>query len=462
MNKEVTFSWSELAAVTGGQWLCPPPASGGICGLTDDSRLVEPDCLFIAIPGELTDGHRYLGKAAQAGAGALLVSRAPSAEELSGYGIPCLLVSDSLRAFQALSSAYRQRFSDCQILGITGSCGKTSTKEMCAAVLSGRWPGHVLKTEGNTNNFFGVPRNLLRLDSGTAAAVIEMGTNNHGEIDRLATIVRPDVALICNIGHAHLEAFRDLRGVATEKSAIFRHCAAGGTVIFPEEAEGRDIILQAAGNRKHLTFGVSASSDIRCQYLGPQADGLFGVALKWKATGQSITFRWSIGGAHQALNAAAAAAVGTVFGMTPEQIAAQLQEVTLPGQRMEIVKAKGLNWANDAYNANPDSFRASLDWFAEVCPPGAKQFLLLGDMRELGETADRAHAEILEQAIAKFPQGAILTVGPNFRPHALAHQLPNFEDAQAAGEALLSQAPAGAWVLLKASNSIGLYKLCKE
>ncbi|MBR6059807.1 MAG: UDP-N-acetylmuramoyl-tripeptide--D-alanyl-D-alanine ligase, partial [Victivallales bacterium] len=251
----VCFTIDEIASVCGGKWLSEATAKR-VEGVNDDSRSIVKGNLFVALKGELADGHKYVLNAARAGAACLLAERAPTDAELSEIkqlGCGCLLVEDSCLAYHKLANAYRRRFPKLPIVGVTGSCGKTSTKEMVAAVLEKKFPGHVVKTVGNTNNFFGVPRNLFRINEETQAAVIEMGSNKQGEIDRLASMVEPTAGIVCNIGAAHLEFFHDLRGVAEEKGDLFLHTPENATVVMPGEAVGLDILKRHAGMRHILT-----------------------------------------------------------------------------------------------------------------------------------------------------------------------------------------------------------------
>ena len=457
------FSWEELAENTGGEWLIAPEAgscNAGVTSVFDDSRAVVPGALFVATVGELADGHQYLGQALDAKAAAICLERMPDErllQRMRSAGIPCLQVKHGLAAFQRLAQAHRQKFPELMELAITGSCGKTSTKELCAAVLEQRWPGRVLKTLGNTNNHYGVPRNLFRLTSETAVAVLEMGSNHPGEIAHLVSLAPPQVGLVCNIGQAHLEFFHDLRGVATEKGALLAGTDEQGWVIFPREAEGYDILLENAVKRRCLTFGSSLDADVRSEYLGLQ-NGLFRVRLSWRDSGVSREFSWQLGGAHQALNAAAAAAAGTAFGLTPDEIIRGLQNCVLPGKRMEVREIDGITWCNDAYNSNPDSARAALDWFAELSASAAKRVLILGDMRELGGNAAKAHLELLQKARRDFPEARIISVGALCAEAAQTLALEHFPDTDTAKAALKGTFSPGTWILLKASNGVQLYR----
>ena len=453
----VIFTIEEISTVCGGEWIARPTAAT-VDGVNDDSRSVVKGNLFVALKGELADGHKYVLNAARAGVACLLVERPPQDAELSEIrklGCGCLLVADSCKAYHGLARAYRRRFPNLPIVGVTGSCGKTSTKEMVAAVLERKFPGHVLKTIGNTNNFFGVPRNLFRINDETQAAVIETGSNKQGEIDRLASMVEPTVAIVCNIGAAHLEFFHDLYGVAEEKGDLFLHTPENATVVMPGEAVGLDILKRHAAGRRIMTFGVSDDCDVQGVYLGLR-DGGYGLKLIAKNRGETVEFTWGLGGAHQAVNAAGAAAIGLSFGMSLEQIALGLQACELPGARMKVEQIDGRYWVNDSYNANPNSMRASLSWFKEISAKGKSRLLVLGDMLELGENSPKAHDELLQWARAEFPDDRIVTVGKLMAPASEALGLEHYGTAAEAKEALAGHLPEGGWILLKGSNSIGL------
>lgn len=459
------FSWQELTEICAGRWLLPPSSSRtGVNAVQDNSRELRPGALFVAIAGELTDGHRYLLQAVQAGAAALCVQRELTVEERSAAeaaGCACLRVADSLAVFQALARAHRLRFPALPVLGITGSCGKTSTKELCAAVLAQRWPGRVHKTIDNTNNHFGVPRNLLRISNETAAAVIEMGSNHPGEIATLAKMVVPQHGLICSIGAAHLEFFRDLRGVAEEKGDLLSLSAPDGVAFIPAEAEGSDILRAHAALRRVITFGTSPEADMRCEYLGQCAGG-YGLALTWRENGERLEFTWPIGGEHQACNAAGAAAVGMIHGLSLAEVARGLQQCVLPDSRMAECDRAGIHWVNDAYNAGPDSMRASITWFAEISRQVSTRILILGDMLELGEHCEAAHRDLLRWVREKMPDVRVITVGPRMAAPATALGLEHYPDTATAKTALAGSFPKGSWVFLKASHGIGLDKFLPD
>lgn len=457
-TEAIFFTWERIAGATGGVWLRKPSGIGAMA-IYDDSRNVTPGSLFVAIPGELADGHDYVLQASERGARAVCVQRPLSSSvlsTLSGRGCGVLMVDGGLAAFHALACLNRCRFPELRLLSVTGSCGKTSTKEMCASIFETRWLGHVLKTIGNTNNHFGVPRNLLRLRPDTEAAVIEAGSNHPGEIAALGALIRPQSALITCIGAAHLEYFHDLEGVAEEKGDLLAAAAPDGFCIIPADCAGREILLRHAAPRRVITFGTGPESDVRAEYGGPVAGG-YAISLTRRDTGERVDFTWGIGGAFQACNAAAAAAAGLAYGLSLSEAAAGLQCCVLPGARMAESDIGGVHWVNDAYNANPDSMRAGLAWFAEASRKASTRWLLLGEMRELGEASPTAHRKVLEEALSLFPHDTVVvTVGPAFAPFAAEHGLRHFEDAAAAS---VLKFPAGSWVYLKASLAMGLYKL---
>lgn len=453
------FGNNEIVLATHGEWLLPPGCEG-VEDVLDDSRKVGKGSLFVAVVGELADGHNYLRQAAEAGAAAVCVQRRPDdsiMDLLQEKKCGCLLVKDGLLAFQSLANANRMRYPDLPVLAVTGSCGKTSTKEMCAAVLEARWPGRVVKTIGNTNNHFGVPRNLLRIDETTGAAVIEAGSNHPGEIASLGKIIMPSSAVISCIGAAHLEFFHDLQGVAEEKGDIFEASSTEGVAIIPADCAGRDLLVKHAGKRRIISFGLCENADVRAFYGGQTGNG-YELTLLRKDTGESITFEWAIGSECQAGNAAAAAAAGIAFGLELKEIAAGLQKCRLPGARMSQSEVNGVHWVNDAYNANPDSMLASLKWFKEISRNAPRRLIVIGDMRELGESEGKAHEQILAEAVKLFPDDTIVTVGTVFAPYAEKLSIEHYSDVEAASTMKIE---VGTWVFLKASYGTGLYKLAQ-
>ena len=465
----VRFGMADLAAVTRGEWLVPAHAGAGyVTGVTDDSRHVTRGALFVAIRGESADGHDYVAKAVDAGAAAVCVdAEAASSPALrrivGGSGTPCLAVRDSLRAFQELALAHRLLFADLVVVAVTGSSGKTSTKEMIAAVLEARWPGAVLRTAGNTNNHFGVPRNLLQINSEHRAAVLELGSNHPGEIASLARLVQPSVGVIVNIGPAHLEFLGDLEGVAREKGSLYTELPEEGTVVLPAGGAQVELLRRLAGRRTAVSFGDVPSADVRVEYVGWSGEG-YRLTFTWRERGVSRQFTWGIGGAHQARNAAAAVAVGEVLGITPEESLEGLSRCRLPGMRMAEAIIDDVHWVNDAYNSNPSSARAGVEWFHELVDGrgGGECLVVLGDMLEQGEESEREHASLLRWARERYPRSSILGVGPIMCRVGPGLGVRVLLDAEQARDFLRQAAGPGSWVLLKASRGIGLERVLER
>jgi UDP-N-acetylmuramoyl-tripeptide--D-alanyl-D-alanine ligase len=275
---------------------------------------------------------------------------------------------------------------------------------MLAAVLTQRFGNAVLKTDGNLNNHFGLPRMLLKLTREHRVAVLEMGTNHPGEISVLTALARPDIAVVTNVGHAHLEYLGSIDGVAREKGCIFEGLPAGGLAIFDAGCAQAEILRKKASGRRILTFGHGLDADVRGTYLGRQRDGGFGVELFFRASGTRRIFTWDFAGAHQALNAAVAGLAGAELGLSADEIVEGLRGCTVPGMRMLRREIAGTVWINDAYNANLESMKANLACLAESVDTGTSaHVLVLGDMLELGSARAAAHLEVLRFARRTFP-----------------------------------------------------------
>lgn len=452
----------QLDTITGGHWLLSPQPCFTPRRFIDDSRVIAPGDLFLAIKGELADGHAYILSAARKGAGAICAEREPSAEHLqhlenlkTGY----LLVPDALAAFHALAAYHRRQFHAIPLIAITGSSGKTSMRSMVQAILAEAFPHQVMGTEGNTNNFFGVPRNVFRLQNHHRAAVLELGTNHPGEIARLATMVSPTAAVVANVGKAHIEFFGSQEAIAREKGAIFDALPPDGLAVMPVNGPGTDILRARAGSRPVATFGVRGSgADVEYTYQ-PSPKGGSHVDLLWRSDDLEKSFDWPLSGRHQAANAAAAAAVCGSVPLSPDTIIRGIRRTLLPGARMQVVEENGVIWRDDAYNSNPESARASLDWFQEMAS-GARGhlFVVLGDMRELGEShAFQEHSQLLTYARELLPKAYILAVGEDMsRVVKPLQDIHGFADAAAAGAWLRPRLRPGDQVLLKGSRSVHL------
>ncbi len=460
---------NRIREVTGGTWeLQPQEGDRTIARITDDSRKVSEGDVFFALRGAYSDGHEHIPDAVHSGA-QLVVAEESLAEqyqsEIGNKQAYLLVVEDSLKAFHAVARDYRLRASNLSwVIGITGSNGKTSVKEMIAAALERQWPGQVLKTSGNTNNHFGVPRNLLRLTSETRAAVLELGCNQRGEIAVLADIVCPDIGVITNIGQAHIENFGDQERIAREKAELLARLPENGVAVIPYEDAYKNILHECSRAERTLTFGTTNEADLQVNYRGHSIAG-YQVELIDNCSDQSVEFTWHVPGFYQAVNACTSAAAAKGAGLSAETAVAGLRECTLPSMRLEIARAGEVNWVNDAYNANPESMRAGVECFLEVTgqtPRDERRFLVLGDMLELGEQSYREHVNILKWA-RQLPDCYVIALGEQMTDAAQdVGGIVSFAEVKEACTHLKCQVRPNDWVFLKGSRKMRLEDLMTE
>jgi len=349
------FSSGELAEWSGGEWSVTSEAP--ISGISHDTRTLKAGDVYIAIKGENHDGHDFIGQAVEKGAAGLIVERefpafAKAAAGRPNSKVPQLVVPDSMAALWQMAAGTRSTWTG-TVVGITGSVGKTTVKEMLASVLAQK--GTVAKTPGNWNNDIGLPLSMLAADRAADFFVFELGMNHPGEIDRLAGLLKPEWALITNIGKAHAEFFSGLDGIAKEKGAILNH-ALNALLDAGSEWFNR---LQAGFQGRVITLTAELFS-------APQP------------------------GAHMLQNARFAATLGLEVGLSPAEIQKGLDTFEPPAMRWEETEKNGIVFINDAYNANPLSMRAAISTFAELSCEGRK-FVVLGGMRELGAESEAEH-----------------------------------------------------------------------
>lgn len=354
--------------------------------ITTDSRKVEAGCLFAAIPGERVDGHRFIPNVFEQGALAVISER-----ELENSAGPYIQVESTLEAIKEIGRYYRQQL-DIKVVGITGSVGKTSTKEVIASVLSQKY--NTLKTLGNFNNELGVPLTIFRLRDEHEIAVLEMGINHFGEMHRLSRIARPDVCVITNIGQCHLEFLGDRDGVLRAKSEIFDYMAEDGAIILNGDDDKLAQVQEVKGIQP-VFFGIENGKEVYADQL--ENCGLKGIRCVLHADGMSIAVQIPIPGHHMVLNALAATAVGRRFGLTMEEIKAGIESLESLSGRFHIIEKDELVIIDDCYNANPVSMKASLDVLKDAA---GRKVAILGDMGELGEDEERMHAEVGSHAAA--------------------------------------------------------------
>lgn len=360
-------------------------------GVSTDTRTIKENQLYVPIVGERFDGHDFLQEAVRKGAVASLWSQdrpLPERQE-----IPLILVPDTLEALQNLAKAYREEL-DIPVVAITGSNGKTTTKDLIASVLKEARIVH--KTQGNLNNHIGVPLTLLETPENAEVAVIEMGMNHAGEISLLSQIAKPNIAVITNIGESHIEFFGSREGIAKAKLEILDGLHPEGIVIYDGDEPLLEKFLKN-DTRRHIRIGWTTNVEESATEI--QVKGLEGFIFRSKKT--NTLFRLPLLGRHNIKNALYAVEVGRVFGLDEKIIASGLAQIQLTGMRLELVEAKnGMKIINDAYNASPTSMRAALDLLAEL-EPEKEKWALLGDILETGEYEEHYHREIGKYAIEK-------------------------------------------------------------
>jgi len=381
----VLFTATEIAREVRG-WLV---GDGGaaVTGVSVDSREVGPGDLFVAIRGERTDGHLYVRDAFERGAAAALVERRDSKAPPRGRAV--VVVEDSLRAMGELAAAHRRRH-DVVMVGITGSVGKTTTKDMAAAALSTRWT--TLKTFENYNTEIGLPLTLFELEPRHEAAVVEMGMRGPGQVGWLARIAAPLVGVVTNVEPVHLELLGSLEEIAAAKAELVKALPRDGTAVL--NAASPALREAAAGLECRVVyFGDDPAATVRAEDVS--ADG-GGVAFTLVVEGERTAVHLPVPGRHNVENALAAAAAAWSLGLEPEAIARGIESFSPTGMRMQIVNASGIVIIDDTYNASPVSTRAALSALLDVA--GGRTVAVLGDMLELGAYAVEGHREVGREA----------------------------------------------------------------
>lgn len=382
------FFLSEVLTATGGR-LTAGNGDNQVCGVSTDSRRIEPGNLFIALKGENFDGHVFVRPALEAGAAGVVVSEPCQIdlEKPPGRGA-VIEVADTLRALGDLAHAYRRRFS-IPVIGLTGSSGKTTTKEMLSGIL--KQERKVLKTEGNLNNLIGLPQTIFRMTPGHEVAVLEMGTNTRGEIKRLTQIASPDIGLITNIGPAHLAGFGSVETVREEKGDLFFNMSPSGIAVVNLDDEA---VCHAADRwpGRRVTFSMRAGADVSVNDI--RKNGARGTGFNLLMGGRAFKVDMKVAGIHNIYNAMAAAATALACGIRYESIQMGLAMFAAVSGRMEIIKLQNGGYLiNDAYNANPASVREALLTLKDL-KNAHKAFVFLGDMLELGDAAREMHRRV--------------------------------------------------------------------
>ncbi|MCX7165619.1 MAG: UDP-N-acetylmuramoyl-tripeptide--D-alanyl-D-alanine ligase [Rhodocyclales bacterium] len=355
--------------------------------VSTDSRSIAAGDLFVALKGDNFDGHAYVGEVLGRGAAGAVVNQEFAAAH---PGLPLIGVADTRLALGALAAHWRGRFA-IPLLGITGSNGKTTVKEMCAAILRAQYGNaadSVLATVGNLNNDIGLPLTLLRLRESHRAAVIEMGMNHAGEIDYLTRLAQPSVALVNNAQRAHLEGLGSVQDVALAKGEIFAGLSASGVAVFNADDTQVGVWRELSRDRRQVSFGLDQPADIRGQFTSHGLGGELHLATPWG----EIDVTLMVPGSHNARNACAAVAATLAAGASPEAVRQGLENFAgVKGRLQRRAGVAGTLVVDDSYNANPDSMRAAIDVLASV--PG-KRIFVMGDMGEAGVAAGQFHDEI--------------------------------------------------------------------
>jgi UDP-N-acetylmuramoyl-tripeptide--D-alanyl-D-alanine ligase len=409
------FTKDELATATGGHWTGTPPAS--VEGVSTDTRTLPEGSLFVALRGERFDGHAFLPEAGARGAAAAVVDdRFDPTEGVAGPA-GRLVVPDTLRALGAIARLHRSRF-QLPVVGVTGSNGKTTTREMIAAVLSTR--GKVLKTEGNLNNEVGVPLTLFGLDASHSAAVVEMGMNHPGEIARLAAIALPQVGVVTLAAPAHLEGLGTVDAVADAKAELYAGLPPGGIVIANAD-DPRMLKRAQASARRMITFSGSKGRRGDVVVLEIVSSGEDGLRFVLGVGNRELPVHIpGLVGPHNASNAAAAAAAAIALGCTDREITRGLAAVRPVGRRLRLERLpSGVALLDDCYNANPASMSAALATLAGIAGPGRRAVAVLGDMLELGAFEAEAH-RALGAEVARSGVKVLAAFGPRSRETAEA------------------------------------------
>jgi len=439
------MSLSELARTVDGQLV---GADARFTGVSSDTRTLARGDLFVALEGPHFDGHAFVAEAAARGAAGALVSRRPDG------ALPVVRVTDPRRSLGQLAARWRARF-DIPVVAVTGSNGKTTVKNMVAAILARR--GRGIATTGNLNNDIGVPLTLLRLREGDRHAVIEMGMNHPGEIAYLTRLARPTVAVVTNAGEAHLAGLGSVANVARAKGEIFDGLAANGVAVINADDPHAGLWRELARDRRIHSFGLDQPADVRAEYsLDPE-----GSNLKLKTSEGDIAMRIPLLGRHNIMNALAAATAARAAGAGLEDIKAGLEKLERIAGRLEVKRgANGARVLDDTYNANPGSLAAGLEVLKSA---QGERVLVLGDMGELGAAGPEIHRRAGELArrlgierlygLGELSQLAVESFGDGGR---------HFNAQGELAETLRAAMHAGMTVLVKGSRAMHMEKVVER
>ena len=429
------MTFAEIVAATGSGSLAP---AGSVGDWSIDSRTLHDEAIYVALPGEVYDGHQFVAQAAENGAVAVLVER-----EMAELGIPCFRVWNTLVALQELARRARLRMTG-TVIGVTGSAGKTTTKDTIATLLGGSL--RVGKNEGNLNNHIGLPLSILRQNPAEQVYVFEMGMNHSGEIRFLASIARPQIAVVTNVGTAHIENLGSREAIALAKRELVESLSADGIAVVNAD----DAHVARFGEihpGQTVTYGLEREADFRVESLTMSEAGARFQIGKTK-------FETPVAGTHSVLNVAAAVAVGSLMGVKLAELAERARLLEPGKMRGDCQKHKGVTILNDCYNSNPDAAKAMLAYAALL--PASRRIAVLGEMLELGDWSTALHREVGERAAelrfdlvvgVKGDASHVTDGAKNAGVEALYFSTP-----EQAGEALISLTEPGDLLLFKGSR----------
>jgi len=461
---------ASIRTAAGGNWIARPDdldaPTRPMQGVSTDTRSIRQGQVFVALRGDNFDAHDFLEGALDHGASMLIVDNPIKADaDLARYarGVGILRVPDTGKALVKMAAAYRQTLEGTRVIAVTGSNGKTTTTRLIDSVLSTRLRG-TCSTKSH-NNIIGVPLTVLAAHPGDQYLICEVGMNAPGEIAPLGRICEPDVAVITSIGRAHLDAFGDMHGIAKEKASLLSYLRPGGVAVVTADTPHLAEFLRPISNV--VTFGRDPKADLRVTSVIHAADGTSGLRFT-----VNDRFEYSIPllGEHNAMNAAAAIAVGRRLGLDHADIAAGLAGAKPADMRLARLNYAGIDVFNDAYNASPESMVAGIRTFATLTAGAKRRVLILGDMLELGAHSAEAHAEVGDFIRDHCPVDLLVTVGPGAlliaerfsadsksRGKLMIHS--SMDDAQAAK--IAERLAPGDSVLVKGSRRIGLERVVK-
>ncbi|MCG2585326.1 UDP-N-acetylmuramoyl-tripeptide--D-alanyl-D-alanine ligase [Massilia sp. TS11] len=427
-------------------------------GVTTDSRTAGPGMLFVALRGEHFDGHHFIEQVGQKGVAAVVVEQLPA-----GCTLPAIVVPDTLQALGQIGKAWRRQH-PIPLIGVCGSNGKTTVKEMIAAILAAAFGAEGrLATSGNLNNEIGVPLTVLRLAPHHRAAVVELGMNHPGEIARLSAIAEPTIGLVNNAQREHQEFMHTVEAVAIENGAVIAALPADGVAVFPGDEDFTPLwrnLATSRGQRRVITFGFDMHSNVSGAWVPQDFGSTLHIEIKGVGAPRQLRVQLAAAGLHNARNAMAATACALAAGISDEAIVRGLEAFAPVSGRLQRKQAAcGATIIDDTYNANPDSVRAAIDVLAQANAP---RILVLGDMGEVGEQGPQFHEEIAAYAQGKGIETVLCTgeLARHMAGHGARHY-PQFDDLLAALDSQLGS-KSDATVLVKGSRFMKMERVVQH